>query len=381
MKSIIPLVTLLIVIACTDQQADKTIKVSVNNSTIENPFTYSHHVILSTPDDILLGEIQKLQLIGGKIYIMDNQRKSVFCFDSQGNYLRHLTKQGHSEKEYIRIEDFEVDNENNIYIFDSEQKKIIMYDLAGNFINSQPAIGGIAFKLLSDGLVAYNRGNGAASIIKDSDQKLYNYACARGMDIEINAVPFDTAIEGRRLFLSQTKNLFYEWDRDIFMSSMLNNTIYKISKHNGHIEPYVIFETDNALARAHGKELLNLTNDIIDGRSASTPYNFQKNENLMMIMYNYDMRPHTFIYDEKTGTSANGIISSNKYGLPFSPISYLDSDDSGEIITLLEPHSIQLLLKLSENKGLDTILLKELQQLSNQNDNTILIFNNWPKSL
>jgi hypothetical protein len=386
MKWIISLGIILITISCSDKQLNNTdvftINVKVDNNVIDNPFPYHSYVILNTPDSVILGEINKLQIMGGNIYITDNQRQSIFCFDIQGNYLRNLSRQGRSDKEYIRIEDFEVVADNTICVYDSEQRKIIVYDSEGNFIRLTPAINGIAFKLLIDGAVAFNRGNGAATIDRDQDQQLFNYAYVKGNDIAINAVPFDKMLEGRRFFLGQTKNFFYEWNGEIFMSSMLNNTIFKINKHNGHIEPYIAFDIGNEIsANTESKLLLRLADDIMKGKSASFPYNFQENGNMLMTMYNYDMRPHTFIYDTETGNCINGIISSNKYGLPFLPISYLDSDNSGKIITLLEPHNIELFLNLAKKKGLDTSLLEEIEQKMTKNDNTILIFNNWPENL
>ncbi|MDR2929144.1 MAG: 6-bladed beta-propeller [Cytophagaceae bacterium] len=386
MKWIMLLGILLVATSCTDKQSKDTnlltINVKTSGDAIDNPFPYSHYVMLDTPDDVIIGDIKKLQIIGNNIYVMDNQHQSVFCFDLQGNYLHHLTKRGRSDKEYIRIEDFEVNPDNTLCIFDSNQKRIIKYDSSGNFINSMPSINGVAFKLLNDGLIAYNRGNGSASINKDPDQQLYNYACTRGQDIEINAVPFDKRLEGRRFFFGQSKNFFYEWEREIFMSSMLNDTIFKISKRDGRIEPYITFDMgNNKRANAKREVLLSFVDDIIEGKSISLPYNFQKNGNLLMIMYSHDLRVHTFIYDMETNMSINGIMSSNKYGLPFSPVSYLNSDNLSKVITLLEPHNIQLFLNLSEKKGLDTSILEELRLKSNENDNTILIFNDWPEHI
>jgi hypothetical protein len=372
--------------ACVDKHKNSTnsltLQVQVANYAIENPFLYSHYVILQTPDSVIMGEIKKMQIIGDKIYITDNQHESIFCFDFRGNYLNRLNRQGRSNKEYIRIEDFEVNSDGSICIFDGELKKIILYDSEGNFMESMPAINGIAFKILSNGLIAYNRGNGAASINNDADQLLYNYACAKGKEIEINAVPFDKVLEGRRFFLGQAKNCFFEWDREIFMSSMLNNTIFKISKHNGHIEPYAVFDIENERrAKSSGQAVLHFAEDVMNGNSASNPYNFQKYRGLLMIMYNCNLQPHTFIYDEETDKQINGIISFDKYGLPFLPISYMDSDNLGKVITLLEPYNIPLFLDLAKKKGLDSSILEELQLKSNINDNTILIFNNWPESL
>jgi hypothetical protein len=374
----------MIAIACTGKRHSNpdvlTIEVKIENTTIDNPFPYSHYVVLNTPDSIILGEINKLQIIGGNMYVADNQRQAVFCFDSQGNYLRRLSRQGRSDKEYVRIEDFEVSSDNTIRVYDSEQRKIVTYDPTGNFISSAPAIGGVAFKLLDGEAIAYNRGNGAATTYRDSDQQLYNYAYARGNDIRLNAVPFDKALEGRRFFLGQTKNFFYEWDGEIFMSSMLNNTIFKIDKHNGRIEPYMAFDIGrDSSVNGDANGVLHLVDDIIQGKSASFPYNFQKNGNMVMVMYNHGLRPHTFIYDMRTGSSINGIISSNKFGLPFAPISYLDSENSGKIITLLEPHNIELFLNLAKKRGFDTSVLEEIEQMSSGNDNTILIFNDQPE--
>ncbi len=377
---------LLATVACAEKQPNNadvlTIRVQVANDAVENPFTYSHYVILNTPDNVIMGEIKKVQIIGGNIYISDNQQRSILCFDLHGNFLNHLNRQGRSDREYVRIEDFEVNPDSTICVFDSDQKKIVMYDSNGNFMNSLHSINGAAFKMLKDGLIAYNRGNGVASVDKDTDQLFFNYACARGKDVEINAVPFDDALEGRRFFWGQTKNFFFEWDRELFMSSMLNNTIFKISKQNGQIEPYVVFDIENgSRVNSSGEELLQFADDVMNGNSASPPYNFQKNKRLMMIMYNYNLQPHTFVYDAETGMSINGIVSFNKYGLPFLPISYVDSDDTGKIITLLEPYDIPLFLNLAKKNGLDSSILEELQQKTNENDNTILVFNDWPVSL
>ncbi len=87
---------------------------------------------LETKAQCQIGNICKFKVINGKIYVLDDSQNSLFIFDSKGNFLNKISKQGHGPGEYLKLCDFLIDN-NIIEILG--YKKIIKFNLNGNYID------------------------------------------------------------------------------------------------------------------------------------------------------------------------------------------------------------------------------------------------------
>ena len=98
------------------------------------------YIPLQTNEDITVGEIEKMIVRHGKIYIWDRLSESVFCFNMSGNYLYRVHAQGQGPGEYGRTSDFSLDMDNgHICIFSDVDRAIFEYDENGKFLKETPS--------------------------------------------------------------------------------------------------------------------------------------------------------------------------------------------------------------------------------------------------
>lgn len=95
-------------------------------------------ISLETNDSSLIGQISKLIVYKGKLWILDKfQSRSLFCFSMSGEFIHRIHRSGKGPGEYILPEDFTI-FEDKITIYDNFRKMKINYDLNGHFINETP---------------------------------------------------------------------------------------------------------------------------------------------------------------------------------------------------------------------------------------------------
>ena len=159
---------MLLLISCSDK-SDRLVKVNTvkvelkrddGSSKINEFLEFSHFVPLQTGNDILIGEINKIQIIHNKIYILDWKQGAVFIFNADGSFVSKIDKKGRAGGEYLYLSDFEVTSDGSIFLNDPIQGKIYVYDESGNFkYQMKNARKTWSFKLLDNGCIAYNMAN------------------------------------------------------------------------------------------------------------------------------------------------------------------------------------------------------------------------------
>ena len=98
------------------------------------------YIPLQTNEEITVGEVGKLLIRNGRMYIWDRLSESVFCFDTSGNYLYRVHAQGQGPGEYGRTSDFSLDmNNGHICIFSDVDRAIFEYDENGKFLKETPS--------------------------------------------------------------------------------------------------------------------------------------------------------------------------------------------------------------------------------------------------
>lgn len=348
-------------------------------SKINDFFKYSHYVPLETSDSCIIREINKLQIINDKIYIADRKQATIFIFDMEGNLISSIRKQGKAKNEYIYLSDFETLPDGRIFIYDATLGAIIIYDESGKF---QKRISnlykGWSIKLLDDDYVAYNLGNGIGDIA-DKEEK-YNYVVCKGDEVIKEAVPFNKALIGRKYINQYYSSSFYQYDDNIYMSSMLNDTIYKVSESTGDITPYVVFDFNAKRPTIEHSNVyaLDYMNTLISGDVPSTPYCFYDFHNAVMAFYDYDRKPHMVIsslngdilYSGVTGEDLNGISTSF-----LTP--YIDSDNTKYIINAVSPINMKNRMSWHKKNGCEYPLLNEISSHVGDEDNPVLIMYEW----
>lgn len=104
--------------------------IEVNISEVATDFSI---LKLETSDSCLISGIGGL--VRTNNYIFMNGGRKVMLFDTDGNFIRQIGRQGHGPGEYVSVMCFAVDTEKELVIVSSNYD-VIFYDFNGNFIKS-----------------------------------------------------------------------------------------------------------------------------------------------------------------------------------------------------------------------------------------------------
>lgn len=101
-------------------------------------YTIDSIVSLDMPEKAKGIIVDRFEVKGGRIYIMDSYvNKTVFVFNSKGEYLHKLGERGRARYEYADAPtDFFVDKFANVYVFDKAGQKVLVFDRKGRLLNS-----------------------------------------------------------------------------------------------------------------------------------------------------------------------------------------------------------------------------------------------------
>lgn len=94
------------------------------------------YVKFEVTEESLIGIVGKVLFANDKYFIQDITSKSVLVFDCRGKYLHKLSKYGQGPGEYIGMEAFCVDEEDNIYVLDTSLNRILKYNNQGEFVGT-----------------------------------------------------------------------------------------------------------------------------------------------------------------------------------------------------------------------------------------------------
>lgn len=129
---------LLLFTTCTPSKNDEKVReICINveqDDSYDSFFQKEYQAIpLETSDDVLVGEIEKIQLTNDHIYVFDKEQKTIFTFDLKGNFERKYCHIGQGEGEYPYLSDFEVYG-NHLYILSRFNKCIYVYTLDDKYV-------------------------------------------------------------------------------------------------------------------------------------------------------------------------------------------------------------------------------------------------------
>lgn len=380
-------VCLLLLISCSDK-SDRLVKVNTvkvelkrddGSSKINEFLEFSHFVPLQTGNDILIGEINKIQIIHNKIYILDWKQGAVFIFNADGSFVSKIDKKGRAGGEYLYLSDFEVISDGSIFLNDPIQGKIYVYDESGNLkYQMKNARKTWSFKLLDNGCIAYNMANGSGD--EDGKREEYNYVCISDSGKVIHkGLPFNKVLTGNKFFYGSCRSFFCQYDDTIYMSSILNDTIYKVSQATGAVSPYLAFDfnTRRPAVDDSPKTVMDYVNSLNE-ENPTTPHNFYHFNNGNLIIYRYEHKPYIIITSSEGHILYSAPTGADKNGIKLSYIHpYIDSDNTGYIINPVTSTRIISWIDDYKKNGKERTLLNEIGICIEENSNPVLIFYKW----
>lgn len=99
----------------------------------------AEYIVLDTTNvDCDFGEISKILIKQGRIYILDSHLRKLVVYDISGEGLWQIGQWGQGPKEYLDVSDFDVSSDGHIYFIDGRLDKLYCFDNNGEFEYSKP---------------------------------------------------------------------------------------------------------------------------------------------------------------------------------------------------------------------------------------------------
>lgn len=157
-----------------------SIKCDVNNthSISEGNFIQDVDIISLQKSPVMISTVNKVIYQDSIIYILDNENQSLYLYGTDGKFLRAISNQGHASNEYLRLDDFFIDNVNgNINLISQLEQKLLIYSHdATKFLEVKKLPGKfVRMECIEGGYIGY-RGN-----YKEGNDA-YNF-CIMGRDL------------------------------------------------------------------------------------------------------------------------------------------------------------------------------------------------------
>lgn len=90
---------------------------------------------LETTEDVIIGEISKLEMDDSHIVILDKRMRTVWLFGIDGRFIRKIGRLGNGPKEYVSLDDMCFDKESGtVWIWDRTKQVMLEYDLTGELL-------------------------------------------------------------------------------------------------------------------------------------------------------------------------------------------------------------------------------------------------------
>ncbi|MDL2244590.1 6-bladed beta-propeller [Parabacteroides sp. OttesenSCG-928-J18] len=129
--------------SCTEKQ-DKAVQSTISLKEVQGETSHDElfEIVDCTPMEAsstsLMGDIDKMQVYQNKYYILDKiTTKKVFVFNFDGSFSHSIGSIGSGPGEYINIQDFTIDKENEQIVLLTTPSLVYIYDMAGSFLHSK----------------------------------------------------------------------------------------------------------------------------------------------------------------------------------------------------------------------------------------------------
>lgn len=187
------------------------------------------YVKLETSAESLIGTISELIIQNDQVYILDKKnKKGVYQFDLDGNFIRRFGKEGKGPGEYLRPLDFTVNPvTEEVIVYGDKLSRLIVYDRNGNHVRTSK----VTFRtreilaLDSNTYLFNNKTAPNGDRFKDLDDYFLTLTDIRAKPVA-KALQFDMAIKNLRY--GDSPNLVRDGDQ-VYYHPAMSDTIYAVS--------------------------------------------------------------------------------------------------------------------------------------------------------
>lgn len=289
---------LLIVTGCHNQKPEnEIIKFNLDENAELNLKAQIKSIIkLETNENVLIGEVGKIECFDNKIYILDNRlSKSLFVFSDEGKFISK-TKIGHGPGEVVWPWAFSIDKQNHkVMLWDQHTSSMITYDMNLNFINSKQhnvlvrdfkKMGEDTFLVMSYKLNAQqdNKNLTTYSVYTDNFEKAIGHYLPVELDVESQS----------------TSNPISQFKQTLFIKPWDNN-IYTFDNKNVKVR----YSWDLGKYMFKDNEIKDLKNDkkwdkVRDGSRIGVLFNLFESENYLTVATYFRNEVTTLLYSKKS---------------------------------------------------------------------------------
>lgn len=290
-----------------DSNAGTTIPVTLSKKyiNIESIVDSISLLPLQTTDQALIGGIDKIAFIGGQFYILDKRKsKSLFVFDSNGNFIRTIGVAGRGPGEFIEPSDFTVSIlRNEIVIFDHFGRQLLYYDLAGTFKNN------VRLKYIISEFIPTNVDS--IYIVKAGDnrhiEEIDNYEL---LTINQHGRILSRVLRNENRINFQNSYDYQNYDGVVLYHSVLSNEIYEIRDSSIRVRYNLSIPDglpENFLERCKGN-YGNFINQFDGKYNYFSEHFFETDDYLFVNITSKGERfPIHVYYDKRSGKTVSGI--------------------------------------------------------------------------
>lgn len=334
---------------------------------------------LQTSSDCLLGEIQKIEINEDNVYVQDDRKDGILCFDIKGRFKMRIGRKGSGPKDVVDLMSFALNPEEGLlYIYSRANKKVSIYQEDGTFVKAATS-------------TYYAR------VVDYFENKLYLSSINNGASLPYNLISED--LSGRvleqyipecedcisyRPILRKTKEYLY------FYPNTMTDIIYSV--RNGEFK--AAFQVDcgrHTIPEAIWERMNNryTSNNLTDGMEIIKNgyiifHQFAVFRNLVYLSYGFRGQVYSGFYDrqKKTFISTYNVNDDVSFLSFDTPISQTDSKmitvfDAKRLTHMLSLYQQDLYLKdVNLSKAQANVAIKKIQSLiaqTGEDPNPILI--------
>jgi hypothetical protein len=186
----------------------------------------------SSTDDFLFKSIYKMTIKDGKIYILDRKLNKLIVFNQNGSGIGKVGNIGQGSKEYLQIDDFDVNDSGDIYVMDGRTDKLFVFDKNLQFVSVRklPFEADIIYCLsngkLMFGLSSWNKEKYTNTMIILTNNELI----AENSYMQYDEYMDDAYWISNYLFVNDGKSIFY--------NKPIDNFIYQFSETGMPVKAY-----------------------------------------------------------------------------------------------------------------------------------------------
>ena len=354
-------------------------------------------IILETNDNVLIGKDGGVQVYKDYIFVLDvSDNAALYAFNREGTFIRKYGSRGNGPGEYLSIDDFTIDAENEIvYLMDDDASQILFYEIqTGKYINKikleERAYNCLEIqynngKLYTD--ISYWRTSDAGCMLQEIDL-LTGKQKQCWLDPQKYNMGWNGGIE--RIGRMEESFFYGRHQETCKYIQYFADTIISIGKNQ--IQPYAVVKEKDWIT---SKDLSKITDDsrnnggnvlqaIIDKGFSRNIHSFAEwNDFISFFYYTKDYDKYFVLYNKKTGKTnvVQFFINDLGYDKPWLINNSVCFDENG-VYEIVGMFAIDMYLKrIKEEDDLLKKSLDKYEQLRNLPDdsNPVLFYYEFKK--